>query len=407
MTGMSTDFRMHHKILFSAGVLSFSLLFAASSFAASQTDSEPADSGKTAAELNGYSEERWEQLNDNTLDYDELKDLIHTFNPSISAAWHNFNSAVSDMNTMVENLQSRQRDMKNEKETAKSAGDYSAYGNYAMQEMILKKTVSALSDAKDLMARPVTQSNRPLRQAEAQVVYGAKSLMIAYQSMEDQRQILSELVSMDLTLSSNAASRAAAGTGTQADVLSAQADLLSAQVKLAQVTTAEGSLKKNLILMCGWKEDADPVIGEVPASDLSRIDAMNPAADMTKAIGNNYSLISFRSGEHKKSTASYQARDLTEEQMEGNLSANLTSDYNEVLSDRTGLEADRAGYDAAVITKNAADTEFSLGMITQAQYQGMITSYIRAESALKTADRTLFQALETYDAAVAGICPVE
>jgi len=390
---------------FFIAALSFGMAFC--SFAAANSVSEPADTGKSAAELNGYTEERWRQLNDNTLEYGELQDLVHTFNPTVSEAWKSFDSSVSDMSTMIENLQGRKREISDLEKSAKDSGDYSSYANYAMQNIILKKTVSALSDARDLLARPVTQTNRPLRQAEAQVTFGAKNLMIAYQSMEDQRQILSGLVSMDQTLYDNANSHLSAGTGTETDVLSAKANLLSDQVKLSQLTSAQEKIKKQLILMCGWKEDADPVIGEVPASDLSRMENMNPQKDITAAIGNNYTLISFRSADHTKSTASYGARTLSENEMEQNLLNNLTADYNGILSDKTGLEASEAGMAAAQITKNAADKQYELGLITTAQYRGLITSFTGAQSALKTADRTLFQAMETYDAAVAGICSTE
>lgn len=387
--------------------LSVSLLLPAGAYAAAYTPSEPADAGKSQAELAGYSEERWAELNDNTLNYEELRDLVHTFNPAISTAWNSFDSAIADMNTMKENLQSREREMTGLRDAAKSGGDMASYGNYAMQAAILKNVSHSISVAKDKLARPVNGSNRMLREAEAQVVAGAQSLMTAWAGMEDRRQVLSELVQMDQALYDNAVSRAGAGTGTQTDVLSAQAGLLTAQVQLSQVETAQDKLKKSLIVMCGWNENADPEIGAVPAADPSRLDSMNPDADLTQAIGNNFSLISFRNEDHKKSTASHNARNLTEDEMDQNIAQNLQAYYNEALSDRTGLEAAQAGYEAAQITKNAADTQYRLGMITAAQLDGANVSYITAKTNLSTADRTLLEAIRTYDNAVAGMCPTE
>jgi|GEM_PF-164120 len=391
---------------FMAALSVLTLSLPGTAFSAVTAPTAPADRGKTGAELNGYTEERWAELNDNTLNYEELHDLIHTFNPSISAAWAGFDSAITDMNTIGENLQSRKREMGILKDEAKTSGDGASYANYVMQEIILKKAAGAISDAKDLLSRPVTSSNRPLRQAEAQAVAGAQSLMISCASMEDRRQILSELVKMQQALYENAAARESAGTGTAADTLSAEVAVEKAEVQLSQIEDAEGKIKQSLILMCGWSADADPVIGEVPDANLSEIDSFDPDKDITAAIGNNYTLISFRNGEDRKSTASFQARDLNEQAMEDTLLSNLKSYYNDILESKAGLEAAEVGLQAAESQKTAADMQYGLGMITAAQYSGVIVSYVQGESALRTAQRTLFSAEETYRRALEGICPV-
>ena len=98
----------------------------------------PEERGKTLAELNGFTEQRWQQLMDNRLEYEEIGDLVHTFNPAIVSAWSNLTDNTKLMDKIVDELDAGQRDMERLKSNAKSEGDYGAYGNYAMQEAILK-----------------------------------------------------------------------------------------------------------------------------------------------------------------------------------------------------------------------------------------------------------------------------
>ena len=57
--------------------VTLALEFCAPAQAAVLSAQEPGDVGKSQAELNGYSEARWAELMDNTLNYEEINDLVH------------------------------------------------------------------------------------------------------------------------------------------------------------------------------------------------------------------------------------------------------------------------------------------------------------------------------------------
>lgn len=368
---------------------------------------EPGERGMTQAELNGYTEERWAELMDNTLNYEEIGDLVHNFNPAITSAWSNLNDNISLMESIIGNLNSRQRDFSNMKEDAKTAQEYGDYGNYYMQETILRISTNSLNKSVELMKRPVMSSNRPLRQAERQVTNGAKQLMIAYNSLVKQRAILAESVQMYEKLFQDMQLMQVQGMATATDVLRVQSTLLSTQANLASIDANLVQLKQSLILLCGWKAGADPVIGETPAADLSRISAMDPDADLTKAIANNASIISFHHEKHYQSSSSLAARDATEEEMYQNLLTNLKGQYQTILADKAAYEGAVSGLQAAEMTKNAADVQYQLGMLSAANYLGALTGYQQARTQMDTADSTLFQAMETYDWMLAGDASVE
>ena len=367
----------------------------------------PEERGKTLAELNGFTEQRWQQLMDNRLEYEEIGDLVHTFNPAIVSAWSNLTDNTKLMDKIVDELDAGQRDMERLKSNARSDGDYEAYGNYAMQEAILKASSKALYNSAEKMKRPVTAQNRPLRAAERQVTSGVQQLMIACGSLMEQRAIVAESAAMYEKLLADANARLAVGMATAADVQSAQTSFLQAQSQLSAIDASAWQLKKNLILLCGWSADADPEIGPVPEPDPARIDGMDPDADLTKAIAHSQDIINFRHEDHSLSTYSKNVRHETEETMNQNLLVNLRTQYQKVLSARESWIAAQSGLQAAELTKNAADLQYQMGMLTTAQYLGALTQYQSAKTAMVTASSTFFQAMETYDWMLNGISSVE
>ena len=358
------------------------------------------------AELNGYSEERWAALLDNTLNYDEIDDLIHSFNPVVVSAWSNLNDNLKLIASIRDNIKSREREMKNEEDEARreNRGDASIY---AMQSAILNSSAHSMNETVEKMSRAETSTNRPLRQAERQVAGGAKQLMIAYDGLREQIGILRESEAMYQKLLADAEARLAVGMATPADVQQARVTLLSTQSQLGSLETTAESLRKNLILLCGWKEDAQPEISRVPDADVTRIDRMDPETDLKQAIAKNASIIAFHHERHDKSTESMRVRDLTEGQMYDNLLVNLRTQKEKAIADRAALEGAKAGMQAAEMTKNAADLQYQMGMISTAQYLGAVTQYAQARTALLTADSTLFLDLEQYDWMLSGTASVE
>lgn len=405
--------KMHHMTrtlqcsVVSLLAVTLALEFCAPARAAVLTPQEPGDVGKSQAELNGYSEARWAELMDNTLNYEEIPDLVHNFNPAITSAWSNLNDSIDLMDTIVDNLKSRQREMADLKQDAQASKDYGNYGYFYMQEMILQKASNTLADSTDKLRRPVTASNRPLRVAERQAASGAKQLMIAYNALLRQRAIVAESVQMYEKLFQDTQLMQVQGLATATDVLKVQSSLLSSQSTLATIDTNLIQLKENLILLCGWKAGADPVIGETPAADLSRINAMDPEADLTRAIANNGSIIDFHHEKHYHSSTAMEARDATEAEMYQNLLTNLKQQYQTILADKAAYEGAVSGLQAAEMTKNAADVQYRLGMLSAANYLGALTQYQQARTQMDTADSTLFQAMETYDWMLAGNASVE
>lgn len=381
--------------------------YAPAAFAYTSSATSPDDVGKTTAELNGYSEEEWAALMDNTLEYSEIPDLVHSFNPTIVSAWNSFDENVDSLESIVDELLGAKKGAKLNKDNAKDSGDIAGTATYTMQEAIFGAASDTMKDSLDKLKRPVTGSNRPLRQAEAQVVSGVRQLMIGYKSLQAQKETLAELANMYEESYKMYQSMRAQGLTTDTEVKAALSSLMSARANLSSVDASETKLYKQLIIMCGWDENAAVNIGEVPSIGDSVIAEFNPDTDIAKAIGNNYTLIEERHSEKTYTLGGYESGRLSSSQKEANLRANLNSQYQAVLAAKQGYEAALAGYNGAQITKQGADMQQSLGMLSKVQYIGTNISYIQSKASLESARLTLTQAAVTYQDMVEGNASVE
>ena len=80
------------------------------------------------------------------------------------------------------------------------------------------------------------------------------------------------------------------GLATENAVLTARQNLESAQAGRLAMDASEVKLRQSLCTLLGWEYNGNPEIRKVPEADLSRIGAMDPAADKQAAIDNNYTL---------------------------------------------------------------------------------------------------------------------
>lgn len=392
-----------------AAALSLLLLlpFGEGASAAVREKEEPADEGKTEAELNGCAEERWAQLMDDRLDYGEIDELVHYFNPALSAAGAASDANLRLLKTIKDQLRARRRDMQQLKDRAKADGELADYGNYLMQEKILDGAAKSMDDTVERLSRPVTSSNRPLREMERGLASAAKRMMISCNALRIQREILRESAAMYEKLEEDARQRESLGLASRRETEEAETRRMGAQAQLSSLEASERALKKNLILLCGWKESADPELGETPAAELSRIAAMDPERDLKRAVANNGRIIDFRHAGHVKSTLSWELRGNTEEQMNQELLAALRALRGEVDAAKAAFDGASAGLRAAEAKRRAADLQYELGMLSEAQYLGSVLADRTARTEALTAESELFKAMEAYDWALSGELPAE
>ncbi len=350
-----------------------------------------------------YDAETWAKLQDNVLEYDEIPDLVHVYNSTISEIWKNLRETKEKLDRNAQELESQSMKMKNLKDSAKSQGDVGGIMNYTVQEMILKKTSSALKSS-DLYTQQTVAS---IQKGEKQITKVAQSLMISYDSLLKQRNTLEKLQELYAKQYEIAVNKRALGMATDQDVLTAQTNQLSAASSVASLDGGLLQLKPNLCTLTGWAADASPELAPIPETDLSLIDQMNLEEDTKKAIGNNSTLISQRTSTKGTSSASIASRLGVIEEGEQKLTIEMKRLYNDVYAQKEAFEGTKAGYEAAQKTHDKYTRMYQMGLLGESDYIGTEISYYQAKSSYESADTSLRLAIETYNWAVQGLATVE
>ena len=397
---------IRNKIIFIL-IVGLSISYPTYAYAAIDSPAVPSEDGKSIAQLNGYSDDDWNKLTDDKLEYDEIYDRIHTFNPTIISAWNMLSSSIDSMKDSIDNIKSMKKNMTDLKDKATSDGNVIDIINYTMQEIILDKSADAMSKALKTLERPASSTNEKIRQGEAQMVSGAKSLMIGYKSVESQKELLAELVNLYEESYDAMQASMLVGYATQMDINQAYVNLASARSNLSSLEATQIQLRKSLLIICGYDSNDDITIGDIPHIEESSIDALNPDTDITEATGNNYILIDHRHETYKMSLGTKEAYDVKESELEQNLKTNINILYTDILANKKAYDAALSGYESAKISKIAADKQYELGMLSKAQYIGSCITYVQKKASYEVADMTLTNSYNLYNDAISGNCSVE
>jgi len=334
-------------------------------------------------------EATWNALNDNNLEYNEIDDLIHYFNPSIKQMWINADEEMQDVRDSKELINDAIEELE----------DIYDDTTDAMMKQMLKQNINALKATRSQISKAINSLdkdtgslNKKFRRIEGNVANPARQIMLGYKQIVIQKEMLNKLVTLNNEKYNAALTGVAAGTSTQNDVTQALADLQSAQANVSSINASENKLYNQLKCMCGWSIDGTPVIGEIPAADLSKIATYNPEADLVYAAGNTKAVTAERTG---NSYAKANEQALTDQ-----VRAQLNTLYANVLAAKQGYDAAAIGYQAAQMSWNAAQVQYAKGMISKLQYIGMQISFVQKEAEYKLANIGLVQAMLNYETAV-------
>ena len=218
------------------------------------------------------TEEEWTKLEDNTIEYGELEDLVHEYNATVQDNYYTYIKFREDYGDTNDDVSQAYYDL---------AQDF--YDD-----------MSGDDDASSMMSDLNLQI-----QADNMMEQADESLEDMRLEADTARKML-ELYEKEYDL---ALAGVQAGTATEADVLEAQDYVLTAQSSLASAQSAMESVYDSLCLMVGRDTDGSLTIASIPEADESRISAMNLETDTQKAIGNNTTLINERHTSAESSTA--------------------------------------------------------------------------------------------------------
>lgn len=355
------------------------------------------------------------KLQDNVLEYDELALRVREYNPNISEAWRKYGESKEDYQNMLTELESTYDDSMDNIDAVlkplKQAEKLMPQLKGTVKQMSSLKSGyhSLVQGIRDTVTNWDTskRNTSQIRQYEKQVISGAQSAMIGYNTIVDNKVTLETMVDLYQKQCDMYQRMAALGLANQTDVVSAQTSLIGAKSQLASLQSQEDSVYRTLCLLLGYDPDSGVEIRNLPAFDMSRLDGMNLEADTKKAIGNNYTLIGQRTSAKGETNAQIAARLNTIEEGEQKLTIEMQRLYQDVLDKKAAYEAAMTGYEAAEKSNGAAQRQYQNGLLSEMQYVGTQISYNQKKAAKESAELDLWTAMNAYDWGIEGLAAVE
>lgn len=351
----------------------------------------PAANGKTAVT---------DPLSDNWLEFEEVSERIENYNATYKEVKSQLVGGYLSLDAAREvaeeagELMEDALDLKSDDMDEETRALYESYKEAART---MRKQAQSLTNA-DLP----TAAESTLRQVKNQLTQAVEGLLMQYQTLEAQEELLLKNVEFAQAQTDANLRMASLGMKSNEDYLAAQETLLTAQNNLQQLQSGKQNLRQNVLLLLGFDYDAPVEFAPVPEPDLTRLESMNLEEDKQAAVWANFSLRSVKNTA-ASGTVERTNKKRTVSMTEQSVAAQVENLYAGVMSKKQAYDAAQAEYEAAVLSKASADRSYSMGMVGKLEYLGAELQFLSAKASWVSAEMDLLSAMETYDWAVKGL----
>ena len=354
-----------------------------------------------------YSEEKWATLRDNKLEFDEISDLVHEYNPTV------VQNEISYKDYLTKNRDDVAQDYYDKANEIYSNISYpdsddANYGSGVAAALRNEQQAKSLMEQGDENTDDQATMRIQYDQAEARLAKQAEGLMITYwtqyYNLDGQKARIDEA---KLSFQSEQ-NRLAAGMSTQAKVLSAKESVASAEAALVTAESNLASTKESLCLMLGWGYGADVEIAELADPDQSKIAAIDVSADIQTALENSYAYrLTKKQLTNARTDSVKEKLSETEKNQRETISNSVKSAYDSLLLAQSDYEQAQSALALQEVSMKSADAKLAAGTITKNTYESQKASYTTAQVTARTQKLSLLQAMNDYDWAVNGLASAE
>lgn len=354
-----------------------------------------------------YSAEKWATLRDNKLEFDEISDLVHEYNPTV------VQNEISYKDYLTKNRDDVAQDYYDKANEIYSNISYpdsddANYGSGVAAALRNEQQAKSLMEQGDENTDDQATMRIQYDQAEARLAKQAQGLMITYWTQYynlDGQKARIEQAKLSYQSEQN---RLAAGMSTQSRVLSAKESVSNAEAALVTAESNLASTKESLCLMLGWGYGADVEIAELAELDQSKIAAIDVNADIQTALENSYAYrLTKKQLTNARTDSVKEKLTETEKNQRETISNSVKSAYDSLLLAQSGYEQAQSALALQEVSMKSADAKLAAGTITKNTYESQKASYTTAQVTAQTQKLSLLQAMNDYDWAVNGLASAE
>ena len=354
-----------------------------------------------------YSAEKWATLRDNKLEFDEISDLVHEYNPTV------VQNEISYKDYLTKNRDDVAQDYYDKANEIYSNISYpdsddANYGSGVAAALRNEQQAKSLMEQGDENTDDQATMRIQYDQAEAKLAKQAQGLMITYWTQYynlDGQKARVEQAKLSYQSEQN---RLAAGMSTQSKVLSAKESVSNAEAALVTAESNLASTKESLCLMLGWGYGADVEIAELAEPDQSKIAAIDVNADIQAALENSYAYrLTKKQLTNARTDSVKEKLTETEKNQRETISNSVKSAYDSLLLAQSGYEQAQSALALQEVSMKSADAKLAAGTITKNTYESQKASYTTAQVTAQTQKLSLLQAMNDYDWAVNGLASAE
>ncbi len=415
--------RLRYTALLMAALLS--MTFGPAAYAAPPYDHIP----------ESCSEETWNRMQDDLIEWDEIGDLVQYYNPTYTSAFDTAQGSVIDLegsyssflrdmyDVMDETDETVDELMENQKllqgldpDTTVNVVDGKPV-TAAESLAQLEKGIQAAKAGRKEVAAGIRTASRSVKNAsktvERQLMPVKKAMtnalegvFIGYEQLSIQREMVEKQVSLYETMYAMQQNLQQNGMATAYDVSAAKNDLEQAKKSLQDVDTGMETIRRSLGLQLGWDGNTLPEIGTLPEPDVAFVDTTNPDADKSAAIMHNSEVKATWKPDYSSSYG-FELRDREENEVTGRLVAKMDSLYADMKQKKALYETAKTTLEKARLTRESAERRYELGMLGRSEYEAQQLSYLNYEASYRLAELNLFQSINTYKWAVDGVVTID
>ncbi len=352
------------------------------------------------------STEEWAKLQDNTIEYDEIADLIHEYNATVQKNAIDLSKFRKDYGETNDEWADRYRELADDLEASLSYPDVedTSYATVMTSIVTSEMQIDNWRKSADEAVDDYMTYYYNYASAEAMLTSNAQQQMIAYYVNKLQLELDQKNQELLNETYQSVQTQKSLGMATDVDVLTAEENLRNVNKAILDDQNTIENNQEKLFVALGWKHDDRPTVGALPEPDLNRISSMDPAKDKEQAVENSYTMkVNKRKLENAKSDETKETLEKTIREDTQSIGASVTASYQNVLAAKASMELKEA--QAALSEKNMQTTErqYQLGMIGRLDYLNQKYAYDSAVIQAQTAKYNLLQAIQSYDWVLNGL----